>query len=429
MLRELREKFIIQPTNTLGQFKIPEFLREYLYDTLPIKRKLKAHGDAGRHFEKLADSVSSLLAQADYLVESVYHFHKSEDVNRVVSVGEHVFGLLLDLQDRDRIQAISTKVVEILERQSRPDTELLASWLLRLAEVEAGYDHVEKWNRCVLKAADCLKVAKPLKASTSTSYLAHLKIQLYLHQGRLAYRKPDYGEALEKFSEALKLAQETESQEIAQAMFRLGQVHRHLGRWDQAREYLVFASKIADKHSNYVLLVECKSHAGLMYRQMGEFEKAGALFAEAYEDAEKSGNARAAEINLGHLGDLARRRGDLVESERLFRECLERARRLNNGLAIRVDMGQLAEALIAQGKYEESDTILDELETLCRRAEDGLGLAWLDRRRGLLLKAMGQREEGNRLVVQGIERLHALGNKVYLEDFNNALMQYEPGQA
>jgi hypothetical protein len=77
------------------------------------------------------------------------------------------------------------------------------------------------------------------------------------------------------------------------------------------------------------------------------------------------------------------------------------------------------------GKLDEAKPYLDEVDSRSLNTADGIGIACTMHRKGLFLKNQGNIEEGDKLILQGIEKLREIGSEVYIQDFERDL---EPTQ-
>lgn len=419
LARELRSRYVLQPTGQSGSLTMYDFLREYLYDHMAKGERRKCHRKVGLHFVKLAQRAEGNRAQADYYGEAVYHLAEAGQKKELLGWAERAFELLGGVGDWSRAHAVANSALGAA--RAVKDRPLTALWLAWLAGWELDHDKPGDAERHLTEA-----LAGPFQGTGLTpeqrSRMQAIEAQIQIQRGRLAYYTKSNSQAYECFDKALALAKDIHDRHLeAECLTWIGRVQRNLGRFEESAIRFREASTLATAIGDNSLSVRCISHLGLLTRQQGNFEEAKQLFIQARELAMETGDRAGAEVNLSLLGDLLRRTGRYAEAAPIFEEALRISKEITNGLGIRISGGQLAECLIHMGRHEEGRLLLDEVERRSGAVQDGIGLAWCLKRRGELLKFEGKLEEGNRLIQQGIDKLQEMGSAVYLPDFEKAL--------
>lgn len=424
LTQELIDGCILQKSEAEDTYLLHEFIREYLYEQLSENRKQKSHLDAGKHFLKLSQDTPDEAFKTEYLVEAFFHFRQANELEPIRQNAVQCHKLLIKKGDRDRAQTVATYALEAA-RFYKDDVEI-AGWLVRIAEREIQHDQLKDAGRHLEEALIILTKIKAKLRPEQAGKLNDLLARTFLLKGRLAYLVSDFPSAKEIFDQALGYAKNAiNKREEVSCLVMMGHLARQKKEYDEAYQFFHQASDLASNIHDPELENECFSHLGLISRRRGDFEDAKKRFTQVYENAKKQGNRRVEQTNLNLLGDIYLRQGEYSQAEPLFRQGLFLARKYAIGQGIRICMGQLAEVLIHKGEFSEAKQLLDDSEELCIQVEDGIALAWTISRKGLLLKAQGYKEQGNQIILSGIQKLREMGNEDYIADFENFLNSYQ----
>jgi tetratricopeptide (TPR) repeat protein len=424
LTRELIESCILQPSEDSNTYLLHEFIREYLYEQTPKDLRQKIHRDAGKYFLKNSQEATDKNIQAELLAEALFHFKQAQDSKTIQEFATQCHELLIKRGDRDRAQTVATYALEAAHVLK--DDEDSANWLVRIAEREIEHDQLKEGGRHLDKAINVLK-NMPVKLSPQQDERKkNLLSHAYLLKGRLAYLVSNFSAAEEIFKEALECARcASNKHEDVYCLIMMGHLARQKKDYDEAYQLFQQASDLATRIKDPELENECFSHLGLISRRRGDFEDAKMRFTQVYENAKKQGNRRVEQTNLNLLGDLYLRLGEYSKAEPLFRQGLNLARKYAIGQGIRICLGQLAEVLVYKGEYAEAQQYLEEDERLSEQVDDGIALAWTISRKGLLIKAQGEKERGNQLILSAIQKLREKGNEDYITDFERFLNLYQ----
>jgi tetratricopeptide (TPR) repeat protein len=418
---ELVDKFIIQESELKDRFSMHDFIREYLYDhfTDP-KQKTKAHIDAAKYYERLADNMQFECQAGETLYEALYHYDKAGQDDEILRLAERAFLPLYNHGDWDRAHTISTIALKAARAKSKPID--VARWLLHISSWEFEHDQIKQAGLHLQQALDQLPKIGPKTPGQEKQTILEIKANIAMEKGRIAYYVSDFDLAQNHLLEALTIIKEIENRKLlSECLMRIARIERQKGDYANSRIHLEEARKIASATNDYPRLIQSISHLGLIARQENDYEQAQKLFEEAYENAKVIGDWRGMETNQSLKADLAQRQGDFATAAEMFKDCLDQSRRVGNGLAIRISLGQLAESLIRLGRLDEAKPYLDEVDIRTKNIGDGIGLACTLHRKGLYLKKQGNTMEGERLILQGIEKLREIGSEVYIRDFEKDL--------
>ncbi|HWQ53538.1 MAG TPA: CHAT domain-containing protein [Bryobacteraceae bacterium] len=190
---------------------------------------------------------------------------------------------------------------------------------------------------------------------------------------RLALR--EYGQALEAFDAARRLAEAAGDTSTAGAMdANASSVYEQTGDLDTAVEYARrgvsrLSGRDRARHLPKVLI----QLASLRARQ-GRMDEAAALFAQGIDGADRAGDLETWALGQDRLGEEHLKRHDLAAAEGPLLEAF-RARKLHRLAAIETSYRNLGRLRFEQGDLRSAETLLDQaVERM--RAPRGLMPAW-----------------------------------------------------
>lgn len=423
---DLQDSYILWPENEDGDlYRMHEFVREYLYGLLPERQKVKTHTDAGKYYQRQAESFSDPARkeeyfEADALFEAIYHFELAEDFSQVKRLAQRAFDLLHRHGDWTRAYGVASQALKAARTTNNPLE--IPRWLVRMATWEFDHDQMEEAGSHLQQALEHLSLAARKEIPAQAPEIARIKSGIYLEKGRVAYRQSEFENAIRNYSDSVQSAREAGDEFLyAECLMRIGRVERQRGKMEEAsarfEEVKAIALRLNDQH----LFIQTVGHLGLIARQNEDYPAAWKCFRQAYEGAQKNKDLRGAEINLSLMADLARREKNYRKAADTFRCCLEMSEKMGSSVGIRISMGELVESLIFLGELTEAEKLLDEVEKRCIRAQDGIGTAWALRRRGLLMKKKGDVFAGNDLIRLAIKKLEEIDSQIYIKDFKKDL--------
>ena len=417
---ELREDFVLHPAGQPGAYRMHEFLREYLYDQLPVPRRIKLHQNAARYYQHQAEKSSDSYTKADMLFEAIQHSTQAGNLKEIAQISQPAYDFLYLHGDWSRAHQVAEKALNAT--RSLGDSFATASWLIHIAGWETEHGMVEQATQHLAQSATQLPQPKPKAREAELRRHAEIMAKIGLGKARLAYYSTDYAAASQHLDTAIALARSAGNQALyAECLMRTGRIERQRGLFNEAAAHFEEARLLAIQENDPRSLVESISHLALIARQQGNLDEARQLFSQAHTTSLETGYRRGMEINHSLLGDLERREGNYTLAAEIFRDSLRLARQTGSAVGIRINLGQLAESLIYLGELDEAEQLLEEAEGRCQVASDGIGLAWTWRRRGLALKQRGKLHEGNALIEKGITKLVEAGSEVYISDFERDL--------
>lgn len=417
---ELVDKFIIQKDEQSGQYRMHDFIREYLYAQFDPKKRSKAHLDAGNYYKRYGVTTVTEYDMGYAYYEAIYHFDLADQKDETIRLAKLSFQPIYNRGDIDHAKNISSIALKASRSINSPID--ICRWLTNMAICEFDRDQIKEAGLHLQQALNQLPKIIPTIKDAQKREILQIKTLILIEKGRLAYYVSDFDGAKESLSEALKIIQENQDDHLlADCLLRISRIERHKGDFQNSKLHLEEAKRIAEKTGEVEFEIQALSHLALIARQEDDVKTAKELLTRAYTLAHSKGDWRGIETNLSLLADLARRENNYESAAEMFTECLDISRRAGNGIAIRINLGQLAECLIRLGKLEEARPLLDEAEVRSINAGDGIGIAWTTYRNGLFLKGSGDRIRGEELIKAAIDKLNEIGSEVYIKDFEKDL--------
>jgi tetratricopeptide (TPR) repeat protein len=222
-------------------------------------------------------------------------------------------------------------------------------------ELKGYYDLAEKYLEQLLEG----------------EHLNRDQARMWLHFGRIAYKRDDFYIALERWENGLKLASTANVHETAVALLSgLSMIKSDQAQYEEAAQYSEQVVEHALASNNWYEL--CRSHAlrGRLALIMDRYDEADNQLEIACQIARENSLPSLACVSLNMRGIIAKNRGELLLATQLYYEGLLIARehRLDaRALEQLVNLGELHNEL---REYDEATAYLEEGVALARRFQD-----------------------------------------------------------
>lgn len=152
-----------------------------------------------------------------------------------------------------------------------------------------------------------------------------------------------------------------------ESLRRLGEVHRNIGRQEEARKLyeqaLVIAGQVDDQQGRALV----SNSLALLLQQQGRPEEARLLYEQALAIQRRFGNRRFEGNVLGNLGYLHRDMGRMEEAQRLQEQTLRIYREVGDRRYEGIALGSLADLLQQQGRLEEARQLYEQALAIHRQ--------------------------------------------------------------
>jgi len=214
----------------------------------------------------------------------------------------------------------------------------------------------------------------------------HLRMEeeVLVSLGNVLYTTGEWNEALEDFSEVIKLGEETGNDGLrALSYLRLGEVGEKRAEWAQAAENLTRALEIYERIKD--VSGQANVHRALMtmHWRQGGYQKALEEGTKGLLLLDKSGDKYITAMTVITLGAVYYDTGDLAKSRQYYEE----------GLALAQDVGdplETARALVSLGNLEMRDGRLDAALALFDRSIGAANSSGNIRQVGYALASSGE---------------------------------------
>ena len=194
------------------------------------------------------------------------------------------------------------------------------------------------------------------------------------------------------------------------AQLNLGIVHWKLGKWELSEESLAVAEGIARELESKQSLVRIQLAQGNLALRRHLLGLAERLYEEARTTALAEGYGRERLLAQEFQGELAVRQGEVERGAAILESTLEEARTLAPaGDLVTEVLRRLAEARLEQDRPEEALRFAQEAAAAASRDGDRYEEAVALRVVGLAMMHAGNPEEGERVLVMGLETLGEIG--------------------
>ncbi|TMK73042.1 MAG: tetratricopeptide repeat protein [Actinobacteria bacterium] len=328
-----------------------------------------------------------------------------------VAAGESRFAMLQTIQEYALYRLIERGEVEDVRRRhaeyfaglaEQAEPELVGpdqdAWLRKLDDETANLRTALRWSLESGELAPGLRIAGALPRFWSirghmpegrawlelalgqpADVPAAIRARALFASGYAALGLGDFGAALQRFEEALRLFRELDdARGVAQCLAQLGWLATTRDDHERAvsvsQESLTLARDLGDKRTASVAL----SNLAEIAAADGGWDEATRLFEEALELRRAVGDRRNVANALLNLGRTELARGDHERAAAVLKEGLELAVELDDTWSISVGLSALAQTALQQGDARQARTLLAEaLDTARKRGDRRLVAACL----------------------------------------------------
>lgn len=197
----------------------------------------------------------------------------------------------------------------------------------------------------------------------------------------------------------------------ADILWKMGDVHRNLGEWAEARADYEEALRLARELNEPRTIAGLLDNLGLLAQNAGDLSEARRLYSESLDLERELGDKWGISVILHQLGWLAQGKGSLNEARRLYDESLSLARELGDKRGISGTLHQLGWLAQDTGDLAEARRLYDESLSLKRELGDKGGIAATLHQLGTLAQNAGDLSEARRLYDESLSLERELGNK------------------
>jgi tetratricopeptide (TPR) repeat protein len=179
--------------------------------------------------------------------------------------------------------------------------------------------------------------------------------------GRVLQRQGDFAPALDAFARSLEAAgRDTAGR--ARGLFRIGQIHLERGDTAGARLHLEESLKLYEGLEDFRQMAAVQSGLGVIEKQEDRLDLAVARFEEALGNAERAGSLIDVATTLNNIGNIQRARGEEEKAIEALRRSIEARERVGDRQGLAVCLNNIARVHLQRG----------ELATARRSTEEAL---------------------------------------------------------
>jgi predicted ATPase len=197
------------------------------------------------------------------------------------------------------------------------------------------------------------KSLEALEKLEATPRHLRLEEEVLVSLGNVLYTAGEWNEALEDFSEAIKLCEETGNDGLrAHGLLRMGEIGEKRSAWAQAAESLHHALELYERIKD--VRGQANVHRALMtmYWRQGEYQKALEEGTKGLLLLDKSGDKYITAMTVITLGAVYYDTGDLARSRQHYEEGLALAQEVGDPLETARALGSLGNLEMRNGRLD-----------------------------------------------------------------------------
>jgi predicted ATPase/class 3 adenylate cyclase len=237
-------------------------------------------------------------------------------------------------------------------------------------------------------------------------------VRMLARLGMLAMRQGEYGQAQERFDQALALFSTGVTDAVAEAEVRygLGTLHRELSQYAEARAafmaVLTLSRHINDRQREAQTL---SALAGIFFLHERDYEEAAAYVSEALAIRRAIGDRNGQGASLLNLAQVLNRMGDYSRAEDLLRQALTTQQELGNLWWQAIIWNELGVIYLLLGEYAQAEEATAQAISHSRAIGADSVLASALGNLGQILRESGQYSRAKAALLEAYELAQAQG--------------------
>ena len=301
-------------------------LMEVSYGTILKKKLTTIHGKVGSAIEKIfADRLG------EYYELLAHHFLKTENTEKALIYLEKSGDKLaneyqLEGANNYYKQAIQhiTQAIKDQKLDDKKLKETLMSICHKSGSVAMWKGDLDFGEKVLSKLLDAAK-------KTNNSFYS---INALMGLGRIKFLGGDYGEAINLFSQGLKISEETDSKEFAaRVRAYIGETYERKGEPSLAIKELEQALPTAEEIDDKKLISDIRRRMGTIFLFTGEYDKALDNYNKALELADEIADKRTALAVQGNIGIVYGYQKDFEKCLQYYNKALEIAQEIGDKIS------------------------------------------------------------------------------------------------
>ncbi|MCD4653829.1 sigma 54-interacting transcriptional regulator, partial [bacterium] len=160
--------------------------------------------------------------------------------------------------------------------------------------------------------------------------------------------------AISYYDQLLMLLDKDEKEKRIKILCKQSKIFDLTGRWDEGREVLNNALKLAEKIGIAAIKGNLLNQLGIFLMQKGNYSRAMDCYEEKMKIAEQLGNRKGASSALGNMGNIYFIKGDYIRSMECYEKQLKISEELGDKTGTSSDLGNMGAIYLLQGDYSRA---------------------------------------------------------------------------
>lgn len=398
-------------TEVLYQGMTAELRREYhrmVGDTIKKIYRDKAMNELAHHYYKAEDERAGHYltkagndakerfanSEAIHLYQlSIETLDKNEDrVDVLGSIGE-VYTLI---GEYDRAIESFNDAVHLTE-----DTEEKAKNLRKLAEAHMKKGEFARSLEVTDTAQEFLKNIRSVEKGRSL-----------VLEGKIYYGKGDFGKAMLKLSEAVKLFEKLgEERDLGNAIRAVGNIYLNKGEFDKALEHYEKSLLVMETVKDPIGIASALNNIGIVYQDIGKTDRALDFYKRSLDIEKKIGNKWGIAQSLNNLGIVHRNMGQPDRALEFYRHSLRIKEKIGDKQGIADTRNNIGQIHRSNGEMDKALEFYEESKSIYEEIGDEQGVSTSLNNIGRLLLSQGRIEQAVEFYKQSLEIREGMDNR------------------
>ncbi|MEM4308453.1 MAG: tetratricopeptide repeat protein [Thermoplasmata archaeon] len=195
-------------------------------------------------------------------------------------------------------------------------------------------------------------------------------------EGLIYMRKGEYGPALEKLENALKMSKEEDhKKEIGLIYRRMGTIHMYLGNTQEAVNLLKLSLQISEEINDIEGIGKSSNNLGIVYYGIGELDLALKYFEKSMEIAKKIGDTYGIGLSYLNIGNVHQDKGNLEQAIEFYGKGLQIKEKIGDIYGVALVYNALGSIYLEKWELETAQKYLTNTVKLQEKIGDNYGLS------------------------------------------------------
>ncbi len=434
LLNSLIQEGIIDPTSYLSieakKIRVPPSVKEIMLRRIaklsPEARKVLSYAAVigvrfdfetlrnltGMEEDPLLDALDELLSAG--IIEEDKDTEEEIYIFTYVQMKEVVESSL----NKSRRRVMHKRIAEFMEKHGK-DPYSMAEHFLKGGVYEKAYKYaVEAAEKSIESLGFEAAVKYYEMAADAFEKMGGEKderelLKILINIGNLHKTLGNWDEAKSYYLRALHLADKLNDEEASiEINFGMGDMERNKGNWEKAEMYFEAAKNIAERRKDKHKLGEAERSLGYLHWRKGEYAEAVEHFTKAIKYAKESNDSGMAGKIFIEMGNVYSDMGNIEKAIEYYKKSIPRLKKMKNYREIGRALNNLGDSYLQLENWKSATEYFARAEDAAAKAGDINMIAWAMFNAAEAYARNGEVEKAKKFCDEAYEVLEKMGDRV-----------------